>query len=176
MSAQTQAICPSQIDPGTKGRKRCAEVRANTRPAVRQALGQLLDAHLPVLFTGAVDRPSSRLPDLLDLALPHSPQPEAAVALVSQLPERSTGLATLAATLTSQQVTQYRAGARGGEPDAADRLPSSQNGLSVRLGDLGRREETLAASAEATGIYREPTARWLDVYHHELEQSLQIAS
>ena len=73
-------------------------------------------------------------------------------------------------------MTQYRAGARGGEPDAADRLASSQNGLSVRLGDLGRREETLAASAEATGIYREPAARWLDVYHHELEQSLQIAS
>ena len=29
MSARTQAIRPSQIDPGTEGRKRCAEVRAN---------------------------------------------------------------------------------------------------------------------------------------------------
>jgi hypothetical protein len=92
--------------------------RANTRPAVRQALGQLLDAHLPVLFTGAVDRPSSRLPDLLDLALPHCPQPEAAVALVSQLPERSTGLAALAATLTSQQVTST-----GQAPAAENRMP-----------------------------------------------------
>ena len=112
---------------------------ADTRPSVREALGQLLDAYLPVLFTAAVDRPSSRLPDLLDLALTHCPQPEAAVTLVSQLPERSTGLAALAATLSSQQVTQYRAGARDGEPDAADRLASSLNDLSVRLGDLGRR-------------------------------------
>ena len=32
------------------------------------------------------------------------------------------------------------------------------------------------ASAEATGIYRELAARWPDVYHHELEQSLQVAA
>jgi len=31
----------------------------------------------------------------------------------------------------------------------------SLNDLSLRLGNLGRREEALAASAEATGIYRE---------------------
>ena len=30
---------------------------ADTRPAVREALGQLLDAHLPVLFTAAADQP-----------------------------------------------------------------------------------------------------------------------
>ena len=137
---------------------------ADTRPAVREALGQLLDAHLPVLFTAAVDRPPSRLPDLLDLALTHCPQPEAAVTLVSQLPERSTGLAALAATLTSQQVTQYRAGARGGEPDAADRLASSLNDLSVRLGDLGRREEALAAIQEAAEVYRDSSGVALLVY------------
>ena len=47
--------------------------------------------------------------------------------------------------------------------------------MSLRLGDLGRREEALAASAEATGIYRELAARWPDVYHHELEQPSQVA-
>ena len=31
----------------------------------------------------------------------------------------------------------------------------------------------MAASAEATGIYRELAARWPDVYHHELEQSCE---
>jgi hypothetical protein len=76
---------------------------ADTRPAVREALSHLLDARLSVLFAAAVDRSSSRLPDLLDLALTHCPRPEAAVTLVSQLPERSTGLAAPAATLTSQQ-------------------------------------------------------------------------
>ena len=52
----------------------------------------------------------------------------------------------------------------------------SLNNLSLRLGGLGRREEALAASAEATGIYRELAASWPDVYHHELEQSLQVAA
>ena len=50
------------------------------------------------------------------------------------MPEHSVRLAALAATLTSQQVTQYRADALGGEPDAADRLARSLNNLSVRLG------------------------------------------
>ena len=35
---------------------------ADTRRPVREALGQLLDAHLPVLFTAAVDSPAGRLP------------------------------------------------------------------------------------------------------------------
>ena len=67
-------------------------------------------------------------------------------------------LAALAATLTSQQVTQYRADALGGEPDAANRLAGSLNNLSVRLADLGRREEALAAIQEAADIYRELAA------------------
>ena len=119
--------------------------------------------------------PAGRLPDLLDHALQLAPQPGQAAQLVDQMPEHSVQLAALAATLTSQQVTQYRAGARGGEPDAADRLAGSLNNLSVRLGDLGRREEALAAIQEAAGIYRELAARWLDVYRYELEPSLRIA-
>ncbi len=149
---------------------------ADTRPAVREALGQLLDANLPVLFTAAVDSPSSRLPDLFDLALTHCPQPEAAVTLVSQLPERSTGLAALAATLTSQQVTQYRVDARGGEPDAASRLAMSLNNLSNRLGDLGRREEALAAIQEAVTIRRELAAARPDAFRPDLAASLNNLS
>ncbi len=52
----------------------------------------------------------------------------------------------------------------------------SLNDLSVRLGDLGRREEALAAIQEAVTIRRELAARWPDVYHRELERSLQIAA
>jgi hypothetical protein len=55
-------------------------------------------------------------------------------------------------------------------------LTSSLNNLAADSADLGRRGEALAASAEATGIYREPAASWPDVYHHELEQSLQVAA
>jgi DNA-binding HxlR family transcriptional regulator len=55
-------------------------------------------------------------------------------------------------------------------------LASSLNNLSNGLADLGRREAALAANAEATGIHRELAVSWPDVYHHELEQSLQVAA
>jgi hypothetical protein len=48
--------------------------------------------------------------------------------------------------------------------------------LAVRLGELGRREEALATIQEAITIRRELAARWPDVYHHELEQSLRVAA
>ena len=86
--------------------------RAGTRPPVREALDRLLDAHLPDLLTAAIDAPAGRLPDLLDLALQLAPQPGPAATLAGQMPEHSVRLAALAATLTSQQVTQYRADAR----------------------------------------------------------------
>ena len=54
-------------------------------------------------------------------------------------------------------------------------LAASLNNLAVRLGGLGRREEALAASQEATGLYRELAARWPDAYDQDLERSLQVA-
>ena len=145
---------------------------ADTRLPVREALGELLEVHLPVLFAAAVDRPSGRLPDLLDLALTRCPQPEAAAELVGQLPERSTGLAALAATLTSQQVNQYRADTSEAGPDAASRLAGSLNDVSVRLGDLGRREEALAAIQEAAEVYRELALARPDAFRPDLAMAL----
>ena len=52
----------------------------------------------------------------------------------------------------------------------------SLNNLSLRLADLGRREDALAAIEEAAGIRRELAARWPDAYRHELEQSLRVAA
>jgi hypothetical protein len=75
------------------------------------------------------------------------------------MPERSVRLAALAATLTSQRVIHYRAGVLGGEPDAVSHLAGSLNNLAIRLGDLGRREEALAASQEAATLRRELAAR-----------------
>jgi hypothetical protein len=60
------------------------------------------------LLEVAIDHPSTRLPDLLAVALTRCPQPEAAAALVGQLPEHSVGLAALAATLASQAVDHHR--------------------------------------------------------------------
>ena len=41
----------------------------------------------------------------------------------------------------------------------------SLTNLAVRLGELGRREDALAAIQEAVTIYRELAARWPDAYH-----------
>ena len=65
----------------------------------------------------------AELADLVSLALQLAPQPALAASLARQMPHHSVQLAALAATLTSQQVTHYRAGTVGGEPDAAGRPP-----------------------------------------------------
>ena len=150
--------------------------RAGTRPPVREALDRLLDDHLPDLLTAAIDAPAGRLPDLLDHALQLAPQPGLAATLAGQMPEHSVQLAALAATLTSQQVTQYRADALGGEPDAASRLAGSLNNLSLRLADLGRREDALAAIQEAVTIRRELAAARPDAFRPDLAMSLNNLS
>ena len=50
------------------------------------------------------------------------------------------------------------------------------NNLSGRLSDLGRREDALAASQDATAIRRELAARWPDAHRYKLEQSLRVAA
>jgi hypothetical protein len=52
----------------------------------------------------------------------------------------------------------------------------SLNNLSIRLGELGRREDALAAIQEAVTVRRELAARWPDAYQQELVQSLQVVA
>jgi len=142
--------------------------RADTRTPVREALDQLLTARLADLVAVAIDNPSSQLPDLLAVALTRCPQPEAAAALVSQFPEQSIGLAALAATLASQAVGHYRqlAAAR---PDAFfPDLAMAVANLSVRLSELGRREDALTAAEEAVLLCRQLTAARPDAFTPDL--------
>jgi hypothetical protein len=118
---------------------------APNQPAVLAALNELLAAALPRIVDLAITTGPAELADLASLALQLAPQPALAASLADRMPEHSVRLAALAAALTSQQVTQNRADALGGEPDAANRLAGSLNNLSVRLAGLGRREEALAA-------------------------------
>ena len=145
------------------------------QPAVRAALDELLAASLPRIVDLAATTAHAELADLASLALQLAPQPGLAAALADQMPEHSVRLVALAATLTSQQVTKCRAGIDGG-PDAADRLAGSLNDLSVRLGDLGRPEEALAASEEAVSIRRELAAARPDAYRPDLALSLHNLS
>ena len=145
---------------------------APNQPVIRAALDELLAAALPRIVDLAVTTGHAELADLASLALQLAPQPGLAAQLADQMPEHSVRLAALAATLTSQQVTQYRADALGGEPDAASRLAGSLNNLSLRLGDLGRPEEALAAIQEAAEVYRELAAAAPDAFRPDLATSL----
>ena len=145
---------------------------APNQPALRAALDELLAAALPRIVHLAVTAGPAELADLASLALQLAPQPGPAAQLADQMPEHSVQLAALAATLTSQQVTQYRAGMADGEPDAASRLARSLNNQSVRLADLGRREDALAAIEEAAGIRRELAAARPDAFRPDLASSL----
>ena len=149
---------------------------APNQPAVRAALDELLAAALPRIVDLAVTAGPAELADLASLALQLAPQPGLAAPLADQMPEHSVRLAALAATLTSQQVTQYRADAIDGEPDAANRLARSLNNLSVRLADLGRREDALAAIQEAASICRELAAARPDAFRPDLAASLNNLS
>ncbi len=145
---------------------------APDQPALRAALDELLAAALPRIVHLAVTARHAGLADLASLALQLAPQPGLAAPLADQMPEHSVQLAALAATLTSQQVTQYRTGMIDGGPDAAERLAGSLNELSVRLADVGRREDALAASREATGLYRELAEARPDAFRPDLARSL----
>ena len=127
---------------------------APNQPAVRAALSELLAVALPHIIHLAVTNDHAELADLASLALQLAPQPDLAALLISEMPEHSVRLAALAATLARQQVIHCQVG-RAGEPDAANRLAASLNNLSIRLSDLGRAEEALAAIEEAVAIRRE---------------------
>ena len=140
--------------------------------AVRTALDKLLAAALPRIVDLAITTGPAELADLASLALQLAPQPDLTAPLADRMPGHSVRLAALAATLTSQQVTQYRANALSGEPDAANRLAGSLNSLAVRLAELGRREQALAAIQEAVAIRRERP----DAFRADLATSLNILS
>jgi tetratricopeptide (TPR) repeat protein len=149
---------------------------APNQPAVHAALDGLLTAALPRIVRLAVTAGHAGLADLASLALQLAPQPGLAAQLAGQMPEHSVQLAALAATLTSQQVTQYRAAAIDGQPDAAHHLAGSLDDLAVRLASLGRREDALAASEEAVTIFRELAAARPDAFRPGLATSLNDLS
>ena len=149
---------------------------APNQPAVRAALNELLAAALPRIVYLAITTGHQELADLASLALQLAPRPDLAAPLADQMPQHSVRLAALAVTLTSQQVTQYRADALGGEPDAARRLAASLNTLAFGLADLGRPEDALAAIQEAAGIYRELAAARPGTFRPDLANSLNTLS
>ena len=145
---------------------------APNQPAIQDALDELLASAVPRIVYLAVTAGHADLADQASLALQLAPQPGPAAQLADQMPEHSVQLAALAATLASQQVTHYRSGKARERPDAASRLAGSLNNLSVRLGNLGRREDALAAIQEAVAIRRELAAARPDAFRPALATAL----
>ncbi|SNR82493.1 Tetratricopeptide repeat-containing protein [Geodermatophilus saharensis] len=150
--------------------------RAAGRNPVSAALDRLLSDRLPDLLDAALINPAGRLPDLLDRALTKCPQPQTAAALIERLPEYSTGLATLAVTVTAQAVDHHRHLAAN-DPEAFNPdLAGSLNDLSGRLAALGRLEEALAAIEEAVTLRRALAAAYPDAFISDLAGSLHNLS
>jgi tetratricopeptide (TPR) repeat protein len=149
---------------------------APNQPTIRATLDRLLAGALPRLVQLAIDDRGGGLADLTSLALDQAPQPDLAVTLADELPERSVPLAALAATLTSQQVSAYRAAAGDRQPVTRNELARGLNDLSLRLADLGRREDALAAIDEAVEVYRELAAARPAAFRPDLASALNNLS
>ena len=149
---------------------------APNQPAVRAALEELLNAELPQLVDLAVTTDHAELADLASLALQLAPQPGLAARLAGQMPEHSVRLAALAATLTGQQVTRYRAGTSDGEPDAANRPGQLAEQPVARSGRPGAAGARWPPSHEAAKVHRELAAARPDAFRPDLARSLNNLS
>ena len=103
------------------------------------------------------------------------------IALAAQFPEQTISLREIVATLTSRIVEglrQFAKAAPGDESGLAARgkLSGWLNDQSNRLSDLGRREEALAASEEAVGLYRSLAAARPDAFTPYLALALNTLS
>lgn len=76
----------------------------------------------------------------------------------AQFPDDSLVLADLAAEVTTALVDRLRGSASATETIAPERLARWLNTQSIRLADVGRREDALPAIGEAVATYRELAA------------------
>ena len=131
---------------------------APNQPAIQTALTELLATAVPRIVHLAITTDHAELADLASLGLQLAPQPKLAPPLVKKMPADSVRLAALAATLTSQQVDEYRnkyhTTTMLGRSYVAVYLAPALNNLAIRLSDVGQAEKALAASEESTQIYR----------------------
>jgi tetratricopeptide (TPR) repeat protein len=99
--------------------------------------------------------------------------PERLLPLVFAMPEQTTILREPAAELTERLATVFlREAERTDEPIELIKAATLFNNLSVRLSDLGRREEALTAAEEAVRHYRALAAARPDAFTPDLALSL----
>ncbi len=160
--------------------------RAAHQPAFHNRLGASLTA-LVIHHSDALAQPAIEVatqleaPGPLITALRHlTTNPdiplEFLVRLADQLPQASHNLAEWATQLTQRLTDHYRQHATN-DPDAfLPALAGSLNNLSIRLGDLGRREDALSAITEAADAHRTLAAAHPDAFLPDFARSLNNLS
>jgi len=120
---------------------------------------------------------------LENLAATSDADVSALMQIANELPDRTLALREMVARLTGRIVDMLRAAvaASGARDNAGDHgapsalralLAASLNNLGLRLSDLGRSEDALAAAREATDIYRRLAADRPDAFLPDLATSL----
>ena len=94
------------------------------------------------------------------------------IPLVNALPEQTTILRELAATLTATLAGIFRNVPHDADPTIVDFAARLLNNLSVRLSALGQREPALDAAREAVALYRTLAAARPDAFTPDLAVSL----
>jgi hypothetical protein len=94
--------------------------------------------------------------------------------LAGRLPDSSHVLADLSAHIAQRLVDHHRTHAEPNDEATLPDLAMGLNNLSVRLGDVGRREEGLAAITEAVDIHRKLAEVRPAVHQQDLERSLEV--
>ncbi|HET8681204.1 MAG TPA: hypothetical protein VFM54_04945 [Micromonosporaceae bacterium] len=187
------AVTPTQIQ-----QLLTVYARAAHHPASGGRLGaqltQLCTRHAGILAIPAIDiatqteEPGPLLDALRQVSTGPNVTLDTLVALADRLPDTSHRLAEWAADLTQLIVETYRGlvddrrrSARRrwpwqpARPDAfLPDLATSLNNLSIRLGELGRREDALTAIEEAVHIRRQLAVRWPGVYQQQLDESVEV--
>ena len=141
-------------------------------PEAQKALHDLLLGGSPLMVVGqiidqAVQRSDLTLGQLLTAAFDAVADIELADAVLQEVPQYSHALLDLAAAATQFKVDQTAdPGARAG----------LLNNLSNRLGDLGRREDALAAIEEAVALRRQLAEARPDAFTPDLATSLNNLS
>jgi tetratricopeptide (TPR) repeat protein len=102
----------------------------------------------------------------------------ALITIANALPHQTMAMRELAVELTQAIVDRLRSVVTSGEAAEAayPSLSTSLANLGVRLGDLGRREEALAASQEAVDIYRRLAQTRPDAFLPDLATSISVMS
>lgn len=148
---------------------------AGRRPAHRPWLVQLLRGRLKALATDAM-QVAIQAGDPIGVALAEIVREEAggelALALAKQCPEQTVALRELAVEATGKALAWVRATGLPDEKERRAQVARLANNLGNRLSDLGRWEDALLASTEATDTYRRLAAARPDAFLPDLAMSL----